>query len=509
MRGVTLAESGCSAGVRSSRSPRGLGLSRGLSRRQNVSYRVSIKPNRKGVRLQAVDPQAIDSLNSVDAQHLHDHVTQVLYTLSDAAAATADAGVEAASDPQKSGGFFNFFATTLEACLKVIESGLAAVKVPYPYGFSIILLTCLLKLATFPLSKKQVESNLQMQSIQPRIKQLDEQYAGDPERLNMEKAKLFKEAEVNPLAGCLPALVSLPVWIGLYRGLTNAANEGLLTDGFFWIPSLAGPTSIAARQAGSGLEWLFPFQDGAPPVGWHDAGCYLVLPVLLICSQYASQQILSSGQQQQNQQGTAILKFLPLMIGWFSLNVPSGLTLYWFTNNILTVSQTVLLRSNFKQPDFSEASTSSNTIEVERVSAVQPKQVAAPAKRSGDKFWALMQQEEDEGKKGPVVAEVLSKVTETRGSKFRALQEQERQTSASSVQAATTSNATTNTEVNTASSQVVQAAVATEVASEEEQVVVENNATSSSSSSSSQAPKKTSTFKKKGKGKGKYQKRRK
>merc|ERR1712188_256018 len=120
------------------------------------------------------------------------------------------------------------------------------------------------------------------------------------------------------------------------------------------------------------------------------------------------------GQQQQNQQGTAILKFLPLMIGWFSLNVPSGLTLYWFTNNILSVGQTVLLRSNFKQPDFSEASTSSNTIEVERVSAVQPKQVAAPdkAKRSGEKFWALMQQENggEEGGKGPIVAEVLSKV---------------------------------------------------------------------------------------------------
>jgi YidC/Oxa1 family membrane protein insertase len=459
------------------------------------------------VRLQAVDPQAIDGLSSLDAQQLHDHVTQVLYTLSDAAVATADAGVDAASDPQnaQSGGIFGFFATTLEACLKVIESGLAAVKTPYPYGFSIILLTCLLKLATFPLSKKQVESNLQMQSIQPRIKQLDEQYAGDQERLNMEKAKLFKEAEVNPLAGCLPALVSLPVWIGLYRGLTNAANEGLLTDGFFWIPSLAGPTSIAARQAGTGLQWLFPFENGAPPVGWHDAICYLVLPVLLVASQYASQQILSSGQQQQNQQGTAILKFLPLMIGWFSLNVPSGLTLYWFTNNILSVGQTVLLRSNFKQPDFSEASTSSNTIEVERVSAVQPKQVAAPekAKRSGEKFWALMQQEngKEEGK-GPIVAEVLSKVAPPGpGAKFRALQEQEDQQQV-------TTTATSTVEV-ASSPPVVQAAVTSvEEEEEEEQQVVET--TTTAAGSAQQEPKRASTFKMKGKGKGqKYQKRRK
>ena len=62
-------------------------------------------------------------------------------------------------------------------------------------------------------------------------------------------AKLYQEAKVNPLAGCLPTLITLPVWIGLYRALSNVADEGLLTDGFFWIPSLAGPTSMAAQKA--------------------------------------------------------------------------------------------------------------------------------------------------------------------------------------------------------------------------------------------------------------------
>lgn len=62
-------------------------------------------------------------------------------------------------------------------------------------------------------------------------------------------ARLYKDAGVNPLAGCLPTLVTLPVWIGLYRALSNVADEGLLTEGFFWIPSLAGPTSLAAQKA--------------------------------------------------------------------------------------------------------------------------------------------------------------------------------------------------------------------------------------------------------------------
>ena len=67
---------------------------------------------------------------------------------------------------------------------------------------------------------------------------------------------------MNPLAGCLPTLITLPVWIGLYRALSNVADEGLLTDGFFWIPSLAGPTSMAAQKAVShSLTPSVPSQD--------------------------------------------------------------------------------------------------------------------------------------------------------------------------------------------------------------------------------------------------------
>ena len=78
-------------------------------------------------------------------------------------------------------------------------------------------------------------------------------------KLQVEIAKLYQEAKVNPLAGCLPTLITLPVWIGLYRALSNVADEGLLTEGFFWIPSLAGPTSTAAQKAVSAV--LSPQMD--------------------------------------------------------------------------------------------------------------------------------------------------------------------------------------------------------------------------------------------------------
>ena len=200
-----------------------------------------------------------------------------------------------------------------------------------------------MQIGTYPLTKQQVESSLAIQALQPRIAELRRVYGNNQEKLQLETARLYKEANVNPLAGCLPTLVTLPVWVGLYRALTNVAGEGLLTEGFFFIPSLAGPSALKPDgTSAGGLSWLFPFEGGAPPVGWHDAGAYLIMPMLLIVSQYVSQKLISPPQNSQDpamKQTQAILSFLPLMIGWFSLNVPSGLTLYWFTNNVLTTAQ--------------------------------------------------------------------------------------------------------------------------------------------------------------------------
>ncbi|CAI5531625.1 unnamed protein product [Closterium sp. Naga37s-1] len=268
--------------------------------------------------------------------------TAVTAVAADAAASGGDAAAAAASD----GGWFAGLANVLESILKVLEQGLASVNVPYAYGFSIILLTLLVKVVTFPLTKQQVESTMAMQNLAPKVKAIQTKYAGDQERIQLETSRLYKQAGVNPLAGCLPTLATLPVFIGLYQALSNVAKEGVLTEGFFWIPSLAGPTSIAARDSGSGISWLFPFIDGVPPLGWEATAAYLVLPVLLVASQFYAMQIMQPPQSddpaQKNTQ--VILKFLPLMIGWFSLSVPSGLSLYWFTNNLLSTGQTIYLR---------------------------------------------------------------------------------------------------------------------------------------------------------------------
>lgn len=80
------------------------------------------------------------------------------------------------------------------------------------------------------------------------MKELQAKHANDTETLQLETARLYRDAGVNPLAGCLPTLATIPVFIGLYQALTKAANDGLLKDSFFWIPSLGGPVSLEDQK---------------------------------------------------------------------------------------------------------------------------------------------------------------------------------------------------------------------------------------------------------------------
>ncbi|KAL6547476.1 ALBINO3-like protein 1, chloroplastic [Orobanche minor] len=181
---------------------------------------------------------------------LFGRVEGFLYTVADAAVNSSDTVDAVSTTKHNNSDWLSGVTNAMEVVLKVLKGGLSTLHAPYAYGFAIILLTVLVKAATFPLTKKQVESTMAMQSLAPQIKAIQERYAGDQDRIQLETARLYKLAGINPLAGCLPTLATIPIWIGLYRALSNVANEGLLTEGFFWIPSLSGPTTIAARQTG-------------------------------------------------------------------------------------------------------------------------------------------------------------------------------------------------------------------------------------------------------------------
>jgi len=262
-------------------------------------------------------------------------------------AAAASAAADAAADP----GWFDLVVVKpFEAGIMGLHGALQSAGVTEAYGPAIILFTVGLKALTFPLTKTQLESTTKMQAIGPAAKALQEKYRDrDPARLNAELQRLYQDNQVNPLAGCLPALAQIPLFIGLYRSLLNLAKADKLTESFLWLPSLEGPVADYTQ----GISWLKDnWVDGHPPLGWHDTLCYLVLPVLLVISQYASTALLTpKTDDPAQQQSQAILKFLPLMIGWFSLNVPSGLGLYWITNNVVTTLTTLLVRKQVGTPE--------------------------------------------------------------------------------------------------------------------------------------------------------------
>lgn len=234
------------------------------------------------------------------------------------------------------------FVDIIANILIFLNSTISGVGIPFSFGFAIILFTVLIKVVTYPLNKKQMESTRATQELQPKLKELQKKYANDKEKLSQAQMQLYKEAGVNPLGGCLPMLVQMPIWFALYRAIysmassTNVAYSAAIHSQFLWIPSLAGPVEDRA----AGLTWLYPFVNGAPSVGWGAAIAYLILPILLVVSQLYTQRMMSPQSSDPNQKamGQAMM-LMPLMFGYFALIVPSGLTLYWFTNNILSMAQ--------------------------------------------------------------------------------------------------------------------------------------------------------------------------
>ena len=159
--------------------------------------------------------------------------------------------------------------------------------------------------------------------------------------MNQKIAEVYQTNEVNPLAGCVPSLLQIPIFIGLYRAVLTLANDDKLNEPFLWLPNLEGPTYGADPAHGS--DWILKWVDGAPALGWDDSLAFLTIPVILVLSQTLSMNLMATKDQEQ----PAFIKFLPLLIGWFSLNVPAALGIYWVANNFITTALTLQIRSSF------------------------------------------------------------------------------------------------------------------------------------------------------------------
>ena len=173
------------------------------------------------------------------------------------------------------------------------------------WGLSIIVLTVLIKMAMYPLSAMSFKSMANMKKLMPKVKQLQEQHADDRQKLSTEMMNLYRKENVNPLGGCLPMLLQMPVFIALYWVLLE---------------------SVELRQA--------------PFLGWiHDLSVldpYFILPILMGLTMFLQQQL---NPQVLDPVQANVMKFMPVMFTLLFLFFPAGLVLYWLVNNVLSILQ--------------------------------------------------------------------------------------------------------------------------------------------------------------------------
>lgn len=198
------------------------------------------------------------------------------------------------------------------------------------WGVSIILMTILLKVAMFPLTKKSSVSTLKMQELQPRIKEIQDKYKNNPEKMNAEMGKFYKEAGYNPLSGCLPLLIQFPLIFAMFNLFNNyfEFRGAMFIPG--WIPDLSVGDSI----------YIFP-----PTIPLIGGSALRLLPIIYVASQLLFTKITQTASA--NAAGGNSMKLMmygmPLFFFFMFYNAPAGLLLYWTVSNFLQLIQQMFI----------------------------------------------------------------------------------------------------------------------------------------------------------------------
>ena len=183
------------------------------------------------------------------------------------------------------------------------------------WGWSIIGLTIIIRVILYPLTYKGMVSMQKMKDIAPQIKALQAKYKGDPQRMNAAVMDMYKKHGANPLGGCLPMLLQIPVFFAIYRVLLNAVEL-------------------------QGAPWMFWVDDLSRMDGT------FILPILMGASMYYQQKLTPSNFTDPLQE--KIFKYLPIIFTFFFITFPSGLVLYWFVNNLFSIAQQFIVNQQFK-----------------------------------------------------------------------------------------------------------------------------------------------------------------
>ncbi|MGH7201616.1 MAG: YidC/Oxa1 family insertase periplasmic-domain containing protein, partial [Planctomycetaceae bacterium] len=226
-------------------------------------------------------------------------------------------------------GYMGLISKGMLGVLKFLHETLSA-----PYWLAIVLLTLMVRSLLFPLSRKQAQSMQKMKDLQPKLMELRKKYANDKEKQAMAQMELYRKYNVNPLAGCLPLLLQMPIFIGLYAALGNAVE--LRRESFLWIDNLAAPDALIR------LPFSLPFL-GAD---------FNLLPIVTIALFMVQQKFYMpppANEEQELQQ--KMMKFMMIFMGFMFYHVPAGLCLYFITSSSWGMIERKLLKLTTAQSE--------------------------------------------------------------------------------------------------------------------------------------------------------------
>ncbi len=218
-------------------------------------------------------------------------------------------------------GWFGFLAKPLVWVLSQSN------RVTGNYGIDIILLTILIKIIFYPLSKKSLASMRKMQELQPILSKIKEKYKNDKQRQQQEMMNLYKTYKINPMGGCLPMVLQIPVFIALYEGLL-VAIQLRHAPFFLWINDLSAPEHL----------WNVVVAGYTIPIR--------LLPLLMGISMFVQQKMTPSGGMDPTQQ--KMMLALPVVFTVMFWGFPTGLTIYWLVNNLLSIGQQAIQNRQYR-----------------------------------------------------------------------------------------------------------------------------------------------------------------
>lgn len=218
------------------------------------------------------------------------------------------------------GGFFGFFSKGLLLSMNWLHDTLRL-----SYGLAIIAITLVIKILFWPLTQASTRSMKRMAALQPQMKLLQEKFKDDPAKMNKKMMEFWKEHKVNPMGGCLPMLLQMPVFIGFFYMIQSAIE--LRGAGFLWIPDLSKPDTLFVVAG-------FPFN---------------LLPLLMGATMLWQSHLTppSPGMDPMQQK---MMRYMPLMFLFMLYNFSAGLTLYWTVQNLLSIAQMKLTKSTDPVP---------------------------------------------------------------------------------------------------------------------------------------------------------------